>query len=72
MKVKTLASLRREIDHFMRSQPHAKEFGPLAMQDLAKQAVKAQKRIEKLGYKWDAERELWRAPVSRAPNPVSR
>ena len=72
MKVNTLASLQREIYQFMRSQPHSKEYGPLAMQDLAKRAVEAQERIEKLGYRWDPERELWRAPVPRLPNPVSR
>jgi len=57
----TLMHLRREIERYIKAQPH-NGAGPLAMPDLLKRAVQAQKRIERLGYRWDSQRELWRGP----------
>jgi len=49
-----LRDLRNQITDYMRQ--------GLIMQDIKQSAKECQRRIEKLGYKWDSERMLWRAP----------
>jgi hypothetical protein len=61
-----LSVLRQEIDRYIRGQSVRPGFGPLVMQDVADSATACEARIERMGYRWDLSRLLWRAP---APKP---
>jgi hypothetical protein len=61
----TIRDLRREIDRYINLQPRRKGRGPLVMDDVADSAEACQRRIEAMGYQWDSERMLWRAPIQR-------
>jgi hypothetical protein len=63
---RTIAYLRQEIDAYIRGQSVRPGFGPLVMQDVADSATACEARIERMGYRWDRVRFLWRAP---APKP---
>lgn len=61
--LKTIRDLRRAIGSYIENQPSRPGRGPLTMQDLADKAEECQARIRQLGYTWDNERGLWRAPI---------
>jgi hypothetical protein len=60
---RTIAYLRQEIDRYIRGQSVRPGFGPLVMQDVADSATACEARIERMGYRWDRVRLLWRAPT---------
>jgi hypothetical protein len=63
-----LKQLRQEIDAYMRDQPGKR--GPLTMQDVYESALECQARINALGYEWDNQRGLWRAPTTAFYRPA--
>ena len=52
-----LSELRKQITEYMKQ--------GTVMQDVKVSAEECQERIEKLGYRWDSERMLWRAPENQ-------
>ena len=59
-----LRKFRREIDSYIRNQPRRAGLSPLTMEDVYESAVDCQRGIEAMGYRWDRERMLWRAPTA--------
>lgn len=53
-------TLRKEIESYIRTA------GGFEMPDLRANAEACQRRIEALGYEWDYQRELWRAPEKKS------
>ena len=60
-----LANLRQEIEHYVRRNDGRPGIGPLVMRDVLESALACQQRIDRLGYRWNPNRLLWRASSPR-------